>query len=139
MHNRNTLIAVFFACVCSTITLAAVLDASTTGLVPQQSKTGPEPPAAVSSKAWGSAAAMEGDVNAATVTVLGVPGYGWRHGSAPTALGMVAGYYHLQGYAALFDGDAASQTEAVNQGIASQRSSGNPGHYEDYSLPIDGS
>ncbi len=52
---------------------------------------------------------------------------------------MIAGYYDAKGFPDLFTGAAAVQTEAVQQGIASQRSSVPYGHYEDYSLPMDSS
>ena len=73
------------------------------------------------------------------MSVLGVPGYLWRHGCGPTAVGMVIGYLDTLGYSSLFDGEAETQSEAVSQGIASQRTAGNPAHYEDYSLPMDSS
>jgi hypothetical protein len=104
---------------------------------PQQSTTGPVPPPGVEAKkAMLSAAALSGG---ADVTVLGVPAYAWRHGCGPTAVGMVAGYWDSKGCSDLFDGSAASQTSAVDQGIASEGSAAAPRHYEDYSLPEDSS
>lgn len=84
-------------------------------------------------------ATFDAAAGGSTEKVLGVPAYIWRHGCGPTAVGMVAGYYDARGFSNFFDGDAATQTSAVNQGIASQRTSSNPGHYEDYSLPLDDS
>jgi len=73
-----------------------------------------------------------------TVYVIpGVPGYEWRHGCTPTAIGMIMGYYDGQGHGNLMPGDASTQTEAINQAIASQRSELNPANYEDYCLPMD--
>jgi len=68
----------------------------------------------------------------ASATVIAeVPAYLWRHGSAQTAAGMVLGYYDRTGFPDLLPGDAAAQTDAVNDALAS------PEHYEDYSLPLD--
>lgn len=97
---------------------------------PQQSTTGPEPPPGVAPKLDEDAEPDESEV-----TIPGVPGYSWRHGCGPTAVGMVVGYHDMSGFDDLFDGDATTQTGSVNQGIASQRDAGDPGHYEDYSLP----
>jgi len=73
-----------------------------------------------------------------TVYVIpGVPAYEWRHGCTPTAIGMIMGYYDGLEYEGLIPGDASTQTEDVNQAIASQRSELDPGNYEDYCLPID--
>jgi len=65
------------------------------------------------------------------VVIPGVPAYLWRHGSGPTAVGMVLGYYDGHGFSNLLPGDATVQTEAVSSAIASAE------HYADYSLPID--
>ena len=65
------------------------------------------------------------------VVINGVPSYIWHHGCGPTALGMLLGYYDINGFPNLFPGDASSQTEAVNNAIANQE------HYNDYSEPID--
>jgi hypothetical protein len=99
---------------------------------PKQSTTGPAPPLGVSPKGLAT-----DDMPGGLTKTLPVPGYLWRHGCGPTALGMVIGYYDTQGYVDLFPGDAATQTSDVDQGIASQRNATNPGHYEDYSLPMD--
>jgi len=104
--------------------------------VPQQSTTGPVPPASVEPVRT---QAFEG--GGASPTIPGVPSYMWRHGCGPTALGMVLGYYDSHGYPALYAGDASNQTESVNQEIASQGSgikgSGLQLHFEDYALPND--
>ncbi len=99
---------------------------------PQQSTTGPELPPGVSP-------ARHDDVTLDRDDKLmtGVPGYLWRHGCGPTAVGMVIGYYDGHGFPDLIPGDASTQTWEVNQAIASQGNAGNPQHYEDYSLPID--
>ncbi len=73
----------------------------------------------------------------AEATIVGVPAYIWRHGCGPTAVGMIAGYYALNGYGDLLDGSASTQTDAVQQMIASQRSDSDPGNYRDYCLPND--
>jgi hypothetical protein len=58
------------------------------GLAPQQSTTGPIPPPEVAPKN------ADGASGSATAEVtLAVPGYFWRHGCGPTAVGMVVGYY----------------------------------------------
>jgi len=72
-------------------------------------------------------------------TITGVPAYTIRHGCAPTAVGMVVGYYDkYPEYQDLIPGDASTQTSDVNQAIASQSNDvTKPRHYEDYCLPID--
>ncbi len=72
--------------------------------------------------------------------IAGVPAYVWRHGCAPTSLGMVVGFYDGRGYDDLIPGDASAQysNPAVPQSIASGGPGGGiVGHYEDYSLPMD--
>ena len=106
-----------------------------TSTTPQQNTTGPVPPEGIQPKTeLMSSKSFAGGFD---VTVLGVPGYTWRHGCGPTAVGMVIGFWDENGCDDLFEGNASSQTENVNQGIASQGHAGSPGHYEDYSLPID--
>lgn len=61
----------------------------------------------------------------------------WRRGSAPTAVGMILGYYDTHGYPNLFPGDTGEQTNEVNQLIASEGDATHPRHYEDYCLPMD--
>ena len=76
------------------------------------------------------------------VVIDDVPFYLWRHGCGPTAVGMVVGYYDGQGYD-LIDGHAETQTDAVDQAIASGGDIGDPfpagseQHFEDYAMPID--
>jgi hypothetical protein len=50
---------------------------------------------------------------------------------------MVIGYYDGMGLGHLIPGDASTQTDEVNQAIASEGGAGSPRHYEDYSLPLD--
>ncbi len=99
---------------------------------PQQSKTGPEPPPGVLPKAPDLR-----PLDRADNLMTGVPGYAWRHGCGPTAVGMVVGYYDGYGFPELIPGDASTQTTAVNQAMASQNTVSDPLHYEDYSLPMD--
>jgi hypothetical protein len=95
---------------------------------------GPQPPPQAGSKML-----LRGPQSSTTIT--GVPGYGWRHGCAPTAVGMVIGYYDMHGFPDLIPGDSSTQSSSVNQAIASQgsgiRGSGTQQHYEDYALPLD--
>ncbi len=64
------------------------------------------------------------------VYLADVPAYGvWWHGCSPTAAGMVMGYYDaFAGYEDLIVGDASTQTDDVNDAIAS------PGNVADYAL-----
>jgi cysteine-rich repeat protein len=112
------------------------------------STTGPIPPQEVIERdlakeisfqdaASGGASAIPGGA-----TIDNVPYYYWRHGCGPTAVGMVVGYYDAKGYDVI-SGDAMSQTDAVNQAIASGGDIGAPSptgsdqHFEDYAMPID--
>jgi hypothetical protein len=88
---------------------------------------GPVPPADVY------AASVLASAASVTFTIPGVPAYSWRHGCGPTAGGMVMGYWDNQGFD-LIPGDASTQTDAVDQAIASD---GPASHYTDYSLPQD--
>ena len=99
---------------------------------PQQSTTGPIPPSVVSPPVPDNVILDRDDK-----LMTGVPAYLWRHGCGPTAVGMVIGYYDGHGYSNLIPGDASTQTNAVDQAIASQDNSANPQHYEDYSEPIE--
>lgn len=63
--------------------------------------------------------------------IEGVPAYLWHHGCGPTAAGMVIGYWDGKGFDELIDGDASTQTEKVNNAIASVE------NYNDYCVPID--
>lgn len=132
---RRGSIPALIICVFLLVTAAAAQT-----VTPQRSTTGPKPPPWVGPKdayPWPRPAAPTVTSN----TIEGTPGYLWRHGCGPTAVGMVCGYYATHGFADLFDDDASTQSEAVNQGIASQgsgvRGSGLQVHYENYSLPND--
>ncbi|MHC4462824.1 MAG: choice-of-anchor D domain-containing protein [Planctomycetota bacterium] len=118
-----------FSCLLSVAVCQAEISTADDG--PLYTTTGPVPPTGVAPKVREEAAEAAGELK----TIL-VPGYEWRHGCAPTAVGMVVGYYDTMGYE-LIGGDASTQTKAVNQAIASQGNASNPRHYEDYSLPID--
>jgi len=89
------------------------------------STTGPTPPPGIE----------RGNVpptpSRAQVVLQNVPAYLWHHGCAPTAAGMVIGYWDGRGFDALVSGSAATQTSAVNTMIASS------GNYNDYCLPLD--
>jgi hypothetical protein len=108
---------------------------------PQQSKSGPVPPAIVVQRDEKKSADSIKDVG--SEVVLTVPTYFWRHGCGPTALGMVVGFYDTRGFDDLVPGGAAIETGAVDQMIASGGSSGYPnppgseGNYEDYAMPED--
>jgi hypothetical protein len=103
--------------------------------VDEQSRSGPLPPPGAGPKID-----LPGGPQSAHV-ISGVPGYLWRHGCGPTSVGMVVGYYDTHGYGHLIPGDASTQTDDVNQAIASQgsgvRGGGTQRHYEDYALPMD--
>ena len=95
--------------------------------VPEQATAGPVPPPNVDYRGR-----LFRPAERASATVISaVPAYLWRHGSAPAAVGMILGYYDRTGFPDLLPGDAATQTEAVNNALAS------PEHYDDYSLPLD--
>lgn len=96
---------------------------------PQRSTSGPQPGPGIPDKS------RAGQTESGPQ--LSIPAYRWRHGCGPTALGMVIGYWDGQGFGDLVPGSAMEQTDAVDQIIASQRSALEPGHYEDYSLPVD--
>jgi hypothetical protein len=99
---------------------------------PAQSTTGPLPPHSVT------APSLAPGKTSAAVVIDTVPAYYWRHGCGPTAAGMVIGYYDRHDYPWLIPGDSSSQTEAVNEAIASQNSpNAISNHYEDYSKPLD--
>ena len=99
---------------------------------PAQSTSGPRPPLSVS------APALAPHLSMAAVIIDAVPPYSWRHGCGPTSAGMVIGYYDLHGYPWLIPGDSSSQTEEVNEAIASQNTpTAISNHYEDYSFPVD--
>jgi hypothetical protein len=128
-------------CCLSALVLAVAFygtSASGQEYAPQQSTTGPVPPpsvAPVKVRLFDGGGTMR--------TISGVAPYMWHHGCGPTAVGMALGYYDTHGFPALYGGTGATQTEAVNQGIASAGSgtkgSGIQLHYEDYALPMDSS
>jgi hypothetical protein len=105
-------------------------------IFPQQSTTGPIPPANMDLGLRPPARSQH--------VMYGVPAYYWRHGCGPTALGMVIGFWDANGYPDLVPGDATTQTAAVDAMIADDQ--GNPScistqsnHYRDYACPIDAS
>jgi hypothetical protein len=69
--------------------------------------------------------------NINSIVIAGVPKYLWYRGCGPTALGMLTGYYDSMGYPDLVVGDASTQTNDVNNMMASSL------HYSDYSQPLD--
>jgi len=100
----------------------------------QQSTSGPEPPPGLYQGLTMSKMSY--------VIITGVPAYLWHHGCGPTALGMVIGYYDGHGYPGLIQGDAATQTTAVNAVIANDNENTEcdksiSDHYQDYACPID--
>ncbi len=108
---------------------------------PQQNTTGPRPSLEVIQH--NSLKTPDSSENVLSESVLSVPAYLWRHGCGPTAVGMVVGYYDLNGFPDLIPGSAQTQTDEVNQAIASGgdygdlRPSGQEGNFEDYAMPID--
>ncbi len=60
-----------------------------------------------------------------------MPAYLSHHGSAPTAVAMLMAYHSLHGFPELMPGDVTVQGPLIDDIIAS------PGHYLDYSLPLD--
>ncbi len=100
----------------------------------QQSKSGPTPPPGIDRglRAY----------SKSQVVIPGVPAYLWHHGCGPTAVGMVIGYWDLNGPDNLVPGDASTQTPEVNAMIADDDGIGACGypysdHFQDYSCPID--
>ncbi len=51
--------------------------------------------------------------NSATV-ITGVPAYTWYHGCAPTSIGMIMGYWDMQGYSNLFTASGSDVYSTVN-------------------------
>jgi hypothetical protein len=135
---RETRTKLLFVCIVAVCFMAGGLNALADE--PQQSTTGPTPPLAVMMREF---MAMGVPPSAGAVVIPGVPDYLWRHGCGPTAVGNVVGYYDTHGYDDLITGDANSQTNDVNQTMASGGQSSNPNpagsekHYEDYSRPED--
>jgi hypothetical protein len=91
------------------------------------STAGPVPPAGIDVRGFVFTGVR---IQAATI-IPGVPAYEWRYGCGPTAVGMVLGYYDGHGYDDLLPGDSSTQSDVVDEAIASTE------HYNDYSLPID--
>ncbi|MCC7204368.1 MAG: hypothetical protein IT441_04765 [Phycisphaeraceae bacterium] len=82
-----------------------------------------------------------------SAVIASVPAYEWWFGCTPTAVGMLMGYYDQAGYINLMPGNASTQTDAVNEAIASSGNGfyingdtavtpGTPGsgHIPDYAL-----
>jgi hypothetical protein len=63
--------------------------------------------------------------------IADVPSYLWHRGCGPTALGMIIGYYDLNGFNDLFSENTINQTNSINMSIASDE------HYNNYSIPLD--
>lgn len=72
-----------------------------------------------------------GKLYKSNMVIENVPSYIWHRGCGPTALGMVLGYYNLNGFSELFPGNELTQTNEVNLLIASEE------HYSNYALPLD--
>ncbi len=83
------------------------------------------------------ATGARGAVAAPGEEVLAVPAYLWHDGCGPTSAGMVIGYWDGQGFPDLVPGDASGESDEVYQMIASHGTALEPGHYEDYALPLD--
>jgi hypothetical protein len=64
-------------------------------------------------------ALMPFSINAAVIS--GVPSYVWYHGCVPTSIGMILGYWDMQGYSNLFQasGNALYSTSSVQDEISS--------------------
>ncbi|MBN1422336.1 MAG: hypothetical protein JXP34_26410 [Planctomycetes bacterium] len=102
----------------------------------QQTTTGPVPPPGVDRGIRyhkGGAASL--------AIIPGVPAYTWRHGCAPTAVGMVIGYWDGHGCPDLVDGDAGQQSNAdpmiAEDGGDPRCAATRSDHYRDYACPID--
>jgi hypothetical protein len=107
-------------------------------LEPAQSTSGPAPSLETRMALQRSPSPVRSVEEGGDMALLGAPAYRWRHGCGPTAMGMLIGWWDMRGADELIDGDASQQTDGVNRAIASaQGVSGKPGHYEDYSQPID--
>jgi len=87
---------------------------------------GPKPPDGVDRKGR-----IFDPVRLLEATIVGLPAYLERHGSAPTAVGMVFAYHDGHGFPYLFPGDASVQNDLINLAIASAE------HYNEYALPLD--
>jgi len=98
---------------------------STENLVlPEQSTTGPLPPAGCDR------GLDESSLNNPKI-IENVPRYLWYNGCGPTAAGMVIGYWDGKGFDDLVEGKANFQTDSVNKMISSEE------NYNDYCIPLD--
>ncbi len=91
---------------------------------------------------------LQATINYSYAILHDVPGYEWWHGCGPTAAGMLVGYYDQNTqFQNLIDGEATTQTDDVNEAIASSGNgiytgdggiivAGDPGtgHIPDYAL-----
>ena len=91
-----------------------------------ESFLGPQPPDGIDRKGR-----VFDPVMLLDATIVGLPAYLERHGSAPTAVGMVFAYHDGHGFPFLFPGDASVQNDQINLVIASEE------HFSDYALPLD--
>jgi hypothetical protein len=127
---RTILSAIFSLCLAAAASAeVSILQPGQTTEPAAQSTSGPKRPESQQSTARAAAdaaAAMDYQV-----LIDGVPSYIWHRGCAPTAAGMVLGYWDGHGYPDIVAGAATTQTTAVDSMIASS------GHYEDYSKPLD--
>jgi hypothetical protein len=110
---------------------------------PQQSTTTSTPPMETKIRDFEKEFILLGAPPTSPVIIPGTTDYLWRHGCGPTAVGNVVGYYDTHGYNDLITGDANTQTNDVNQAMASGGDAINPyppgseQHYEDYARPED--
>jgi oligopeptide transport system substrate-binding protein len=141
MHYKKILTVIALFTIAATLSLSPAAGFPGAGPVPQQSKTGPDPSPEVI--LGDELKAADHEEYAASAVTLPVPAYEWRHGCGPTAVGMVLGYYDANGFGDLVSGSAATQTDAVDQMIASggeddaPNSPGMERHFEDYAQPVD--
>ncbi|MEN8127832.1 MAG: PKD domain-containing protein [Planctomycetota bacterium] len=129
---------------CTVIMMLGVLLPVWADIEFEHSTTGPYPPEEVTQRDAQRVQAAKIAIQSITVQVtLTAPGYNWRHGCGPTAVGMVVGYYDGLGYTDLISGSAATQTGDVDQAIASggtwvaPNPAGSELHFEDYCIPRD--
>jgi len=112
-----------------------LVTAFTASAFAQVSTTGPEPPEGIDMGLYPKTRAQ--------VKMPGVPAYEWHHGCGPTALGMVVGYYDMNGYRFLVPGGSSGMITEVYAMIANDNADstcGDPAysdHYHDYACPID--
>ena len=90
-----------------------------------RSTTGPVPPKGIDVVGYVSTSKAEN----ITKLISGVPAYMWKEGCGPTVIGMLCGYYDSHGFPNLLPGDASTQTEAVDEAIATTE------HINDYAKP----